>query len=52
MAADAQLKKSPSTKECMTQADPSKEASTVKNTNGYSSSNEITHYFKWLQKVF
>ena len=52
MAAAAHLKKSPSTKECMTQADTSKEASTIKNTNGYSSSNKIIHYFKWFQKVF
>ena len=49
MATTAPLKKSPSMKEWMAQADPTKEASTVKKMNGRTlilSSNKMTHYFK------
>ena len=49
MTATAPLKESPSMKEWMAQADPTKEASTVKTMNGRSlllSSNKMTHYFK------
>ena len=49
MAAAAPLKKSPYMKEWMAQADPVKEANTVKQMNGRSlllSSNKMTLYFK------
>ena len=49
MAATASLNKSPHVKEWMTQADPPKEANTVKKMNGRSLlifSNKTTHYFK------
>ena len=49
MAATATLKKSPTMKEYKAQANPSKEASTVKKMNGRSllpSSSKMTHYFK------
>ena len=49
MVPTAPLKKSPSMKEWMAQADPPKEASTVKKMNGQLlllSSNKMTHYFK------
>ena len=46
---NSSVKKPPSMKELMAQADPPKEASTVKKMNGRSlllSSNKMTHYFK------
>ena len=49
MAATASLNKSPHVKEWMAQADPPKEANTVKKMNGRSLlifSNKTTHYFK------
>ena len=49
MAATASLNKSPHVKEWMAQADPPREANTVKKMNGRSLlifSNKTTHYFK------
>ena len=49
MAATASLNKSPYVKEWMAQADPPREANTVKKMNGRSLltfSNKTTHYFK------
>ena len=49
MAATASLNKSPYVKEWMAQADPPREANTVKKMNGRSQlifSNKTTHYFK------
>ena len=56
MAATASLNKSPHMKEWMAQADPPREANTVKKMNGRSLpifSNKTTHYFKeWTAARF